>query len=193
MLAPVADAAPADAELLAQLGAILDGEALALADEGRPAEAIPILRRAVAALEPAGVASRGEDPARGWLSESLRDLGRLLRAAGAVDEADRLDAERRDLWKDRPRDLAGLALQETRRAGLIGYGRTPIGGPARSVRDRDLDQAADHLRMAVSLGFRDLAWLRADPDSWLLLDRADLRTVIEDLEFPEMPFDPRPR
>ena len=44
VLAPVADAAPADAALQAQLGAILDGEALILADEGRTAEAIPILR-----------------------------------------------------------------------------------------------------------------------------------------------------
>ena len=166
---------------------------MAPADEGRTAEAIPILRRAVATLKPAGVASRGEDPARGWLTESLWDLGRLLRAAGAGEEADQLDAERRDLWKDRPRDLASLALQETRRAALIGYGKTPIGGAARSVRDRDLDQAADHLRMAVSLGFRDLAWLRADPDSWLLLNRVDLRTAIDDLEFPEWPFDRRPR
>ena len=57
VLAPVAVAAPADAALQAQLGAILDGEAVALADEGRTAEAIPILRRAVATLKPAGVAS----------------------------------------------------------------------------------------------------------------------------------------
>jgi serine/threonine-protein kinase len=193
VLAPLADAAPTDAALQAQLGAILDGEALTLADEGRTGEAIPILRHAVAALKPAGVASRGEDPARGWLTESLWDLGRLLRAAGDGEEAARLDAERRDLWKDRPGDLAGLALQQTRRAAMIGYGRTPIGGPALSVRDRDLDQAADHLRMAVALGFRDLARLRADPDSWLLLNRADLRAVIDDLEFPEWPFDARPR
>jgi tetratricopeptide (TPR) repeat protein len=186
-------AAPADAALQAQLGAILDGEALALSDEGRTAEAIPILRRAVATLKLAGIASRGEDPARGWLTESLWDLGRLLRATGAGEEANRLDAERRDLWKDRPRDLASLALQETRRAALIGYGKTPIGGAARSVRDRDLDQAADHLRMAISFGFRDLAWLRADADSWLLLNRLDLRTAIDDLEFPEWPFAPRPR
>ena len=47
--------------------------------------------------------------------------------------------------------------------------------------------------MAVSFGFRDLAWLRADPDSWLLLNRVDLRTAIDDLEFPEWPFAPRPR
>ena len=57
VLAPLADAAPADAETRGQLGAILDGEALVPADEGRPAEAIPILRRTVAALKPAGVAS----------------------------------------------------------------------------------------------------------------------------------------
>ena len=45
-IAPIAVAAPADAAVQAQLGAILDGEALALSDEGRTAEAIPILRRA---------------------------------------------------------------------------------------------------------------------------------------------------
>ncbi len=134
MIAPVAAAAPADASLQARLGAILGEEAASLAEEGRPGEAIPIFRRAIASLRPAVAVSRYEDPARGWLTENLWNLARLLRAAGSGEEADRLDAERRDLWKDHPGELATLALQETRRAALIGYGKTPIGGPAQSVR-----------------------------------------------------------
>jgi serine/threonine protein kinase/tetratricopeptide (TPR) repeat protein len=194
VLAAVADAAPADSALQGRLGAVFTGEALALADLGQVSKAVPVLRRAVAILKPFGASSNEDDPARGWLGESLWELGRLLRAAGSPAEADVLDAERLILWKDRaPRELARLALQETDRAALIGYAKTPISEPARLVRDRDLDQAADNLRMAVSLGFRDLAMLRADPESWLLLSRADLRLLIDDLEFPDQPFDLQPR
>ena len=174
-----------------RLGLVLTGEALALADQGRRSEAIPILRRAVAILKPLGTATKGDDPVRGWLSESIWELGRLLRAEGLSEEADLLDAERLLLWKEaEPLELAKLALQQVTRAALVGYGKTPISEPARSVREIDLDQAADNLRMAVSLGFRDLGMLLADPESWLLLSRADPDPLILDFKFPEQPFQP---
>ena len=174
-----------------RLGQVLTREALALADQGRRSEAIAILRRAVAILKPLGTATKRDDPARGWLSESIWELGRLLREEGSSKEADLLDAERRLLWKEaEPQELARFALQQVTRAALVGYGKTPISEPAQTVRKIDLDQAADNLRMAVSLGFRDLGMLRADPDSWLLLSRPDLEPLILDLEFPEEPFQP---
>lgn len=165
-----------------------------MADQGRVAEAIPILRRSVEILKPFGIPESADSATRWWLPESLWELGRLLRATGLPAEADLLDAKRRLLLKDvGARELAGLALRRTTRAAMIGYGKTSISPAASIVRDLDLDQAAEDLRMAVSLGFRDLDMLRADPDSWLLLSRADLRSLIDDLEFPEEPFVPQPQ
>ena len=189
----LAGAEPADSALQGRLGEVLTGEALALADQGRSSDAIPILRRAVTILKPLGVSSTAQPEARGWLTESLWELARLLRSAAPSTEADLLDAERRVLWKEHPPgELAKLALQQTNRAALIGYGKTPISELARAVRQLDLDQAAEDLQMSVSLGFRDPSVLRADPDWWLLHSRADIRLLMNGLEFPDQPFDPTP-
>ncbi len=190
VLESIAGNSTEDSEVQGRLGAVLTGEAMALVDLGQTREGLKILERAVAILKPIGTASTARDQARDWLTESLWHLGRLLRASRSPAEADLLDAERQLIWKDRaPLDLAKLALEQTRRAALIGYGKTPIDGQAESVRRLDLDQAADNLRMAVSLGFRDLAVLRADPDSWLLLSRDDIKSLLMDLDFPLWPFD----
>jgi serine/threonine protein kinase/tetratricopeptide (TPR) repeat protein len=186
------DASQEDSALQRLLGSVLTGESLALADQGRVTDALPILRRSVAILKPFGIPETADDLTKWWLPESLWELGRLLRTSGNAGEADLLDAERRLLLKAvAPRELAGLALRLTTRAAMIGYGKTPIGRAALLVRELDLDQAAEELRMAVSLGFRDLGKLRAEPDSWLLLSRPDLRSLFDDLEFPEEPFGPQ--
>ena len=78
--------------------------------------------------------------------------------------------------------LAALALRETNQAVLIGYGKTPISDRARSVREHDLDQAVTNLSLAISLGFNDLPMLRQNPDSWALLERADLQPLIKKME-----------
>jgi serine/threonine protein kinase len=190
---PLAVAEPADSALHGRLGEILTGEAVALADQGRGSEALPILERAVVILKPLGASATGHQEARGWLSESLWELARLLRSTGPSAEAALLDAEREVLWKEHPPgDLAKLALQETNRAALIGYGKTAVSDPARAVRQLDLDQAAENLQMAVSLGFHDPSRLRADPDWWLLHSRSDIRYLMDGLEFPTQPFDPTP-
>ena len=136
------------------------------------------------------MATKRDDPRRGWLSESIWELGRLLRAEGLSEEADLLDAERRLLWKEaEPQELAKLALQQVTRAALVGYGKTPISEPARSIREIDLDQAAENLRMAVSLGFRDLGMLLADPESWLLRSREPISNrLFWTFNFPEQPL-----
>src|SRR5262249_41436844 len=108
-------------------------------------------------------------------------------------EADRLDAERSALWEDRPPgEIAELALQQATRAVLIGYGKTPIGPPAQIVRKLDLNQAAANLRLALSRGFKDLARLRAHPDSAALLARADLQPLIKSLELSNQPTQTQP-
>ncbi len=190
---PFAAADPADSAVQGRLGVVLTGEALALADQGRTTEAIPILRNALSVLKPLGVSTTGLPDAPGWLSESLWELARLLRLSGSPAEADRLDAERLALWTEHsPDELVNLALQQTNRAALIGYGKTPIDEPACAVRKLDLDQAAANLQMAVALGFHDLRRLRANPDWWLLESRDDIRPLMDGLEFPDQPFGPAP-
>lgn len=104
-------------------------------------------------------------------------------------EADRLDALRAAVWKVRPPgELAALALEETTRAVLIGYGKTPVSPPALSVRALDLDQAAANLQLAIARGFNDLHTLRSHPDSTFLLSRKDLELPIMDMAFPDRPF-----
>ena len=119
-----AGSATVDSPREGRLGLVLTGEALALADQGRRSEAMPILRRAVAILKPLGTATKGDDPARGWLSESIWELGRLLRAEGSAKEADLLDAER-------------LALVERCRAPGTGEARPRAVDPSRPGRIRE--------------------------------------------------------
>ena len=81
-------------------------------------------------------------------------------------------------------------MEETAEAARVGYGRVPVAGPAAAVRRLDLDLAADNLRLAVALGFRDFDTLRTNRDALLLLLRRDVRRVLEDFEFPDDPFQP---
>jgi serine/threonine-protein kinase len=186
--------AAADSAVQVLRGSLLAGEAKAVSDQGFDRRALPILRRAVAILAPFG-SSATEDPVpRQRLTEALWETARLLRRTGASNEADLLDAERQALWKDRPPgDPAALALQETTQAALVGYGRSPVGVRAEAVRRVDLDMAAENLRMAAALGFHDPETLRKHRDGWLLLAHPDVLPIIEDIAFPEDPFEPAER
>jgi tetratricopeptide (TPR) repeat protein len=112
---------------------------------------------------------------REWRSEVLWDLGRILRDLKLAAEANRVDAERTKLWEKRPPDgLVALALKHTRRATLIGYGKTPVSAQAKAVRERDLDLAESELGLAIAGGFDDLDKLEFDPDADALVSRARL-------------------
>ncbi len=113
---------------------------------------------------------------------------RLVRFTGDTAKANEIDVRRKALWQDQPpAKLATLALERTKLALQIGYGKTPISSSARSVRDLDLDQAAADLKLAIALGFSDLAMLRKHRDSWALLalcERDDVNRLIQDVERP---------
>ena len=79
-------------------------------------------------------------------------------------------------------------MEATARAATVGYGRLALDDRATAVRSLDLDLAAECLRMAVELGFRDSAALGRNPDASLLLSRDDLRPALRDIAFPEEPF-----
>jgi serine/threonine protein kinase len=172
-----------DATLRGRLGAILTALAAALEDQKKTGDALILLRRAVETLSHLDQDLVADDKARERKSEALWELARVLRAAGEPGQAEESDVKRKGLWKNQPpAKLAALALRETTQAVLIGYGKSPIDDRARSVRELDLDQAAASLRLAISLGFNDLPMLKQNPDSWALLARADLQTLIKYME-----------
>jgi hypothetical protein len=191
-LEPLASAPPGDAELQGLLGAILTAEAVSAADLHGAGPALARLQQAVGILKPLGSSPGANGQQRERLAEALWELTRLLRAVRPA-EADQLDTERSALWEGRPpEELAELALQQTTRALLIGYGKTPISPAAQSVRDLDLSQAAANLRLAIDRGFKDLQRLRAHPDSTALLARAEIQPALKSLERPDQPAQIQP-
>jgi serine/threonine protein kinase len=184
-----AAAMPGEEELQVQLGAALTREATALADLREPEQARALLVRAVTRLADVSVSSTEKTQRREWQSEALWELAQVLRACKNTAAADKIDDQRVALWHDRPpRELASLALKETTRAALIGYGKTPVPPAALSVRRLDLDQAAANVKLAIAQGFRDLDMIKSHPDSKILLSRQDLQLPIMDMIFPDRPF-----
>ncbi len=148
-----------------------------------------LLDQAVKSLSGAAVSATEEAQRRQWEGAALWELAHILRALNKTSEAERVDAQRVALWRDRPPgELATLALQQTSLAAVIGYGKTSVPPLALSVRERDLDQASANLKLAIARGFRDLRMLQSHPDSQMLLSREDLKLPIMDMAFPDRPF-----
>jgi hypothetical protein len=59
----------------------------------------------------------------------------------------------------------------------------------RAVRELELEEAANSVRLAISRGFKDLTKLRSHPDSTFLLSREDVKLAIMDMAFPDRPFE----
>ena len=140
-----------------------------IAEERRSRSEVPYVLGFAADVGEAGV----ED--RRCRSEVLWDLARVLRALKQPEAAEKVDGERAALWQDRPPgELVDLALMQLERALVIGYGNTPVSDRARAVRELELGQAAEYIRLAISLGSNDLPMLRSHPDSMVLLSREDV-------------------
>jgi tetratricopeptide (TPR) repeat protein len=186
---------PADWEFQFRFAAALGNEAAALADLAQPQKARPLLDDALTRLD---LLSRREAPAwksaraRDLRSETLWDLARVLRALTLPAEAERIDAERIELWKAQPpEELVDLALKHLTQANLIGYGKTPVSAPAKAVRELDSNHAASDLILAVSRGLKDLDKLSSSPESALLLSREDVKAALTELERADTPSGPR--
>ncbi len=185
-----------DHEFKVQLALVLNNVASTFVDQDQPQQARPLLERSVDLFRqeanralPVGLVLERE-----WHSEALWDLARVFRALKLPAEAERAEAERIELWKARPpEELVALALKQTTRANLIGYGKTPVSAQAEAVRERDLKQAASEVILAIARGFKDLGTLKSHPDSDALLSRKDLASALEDLAFPRNPFGGRQR
>jgi eukaryotic-like serine/threonine-protein kinase len=174
-----------DPSLKIWLAVVLNNEANALLDQDQAAAARPLLERAAALFRqksdrptPAGEIVL-EREAR---SEVLWDLARVLRSLKLPEDASHVDTKRIALWSTcAPGELVDLALKETSRAVMIGYGKTEISERAQAVRKRDLDQAAGNLQLAIERGFKDLDRLKAHPNAQFVLSRADLKAAIAGL------------
>ncbi len=168
------------------------GEARCAVAERLDSTASSLLEQAAAILAPLTASSQPDTAALRRFSEVLWEQARLARRAGDPAAAGRLEGRQRDLWNDRPPgELVHLALEEITSAARVGYGRTRVTPLAESVRRHDLDLAADHLRLAVALGFRDLSALRGSRDLGLVLARPDLPAVLYDAAYPADPIPPR--
>ena len=210
-------AAPGDAALRVLLGAALDQEANTLFDQGLAEEARATARTSFGALATAtrsrdvGQGERRTAPitprcARtSWGSRRIDgDTGSLatpMAQRGAVGpgpcppglEATRGSREGR--WRAlghverAPAQRAGRpGFHAVGRALVIGYGKTPVSDRARAVRELELEQAAECVRLAIARGFNDLRKLRSHPDSRFLLSRDELKPLIMDMAFPDWPF-----
>jgi eukaryotic-like serine/threonine-protein kinase len=178
--------APDELTMRVRLAAAFTRDAWAQADENQTNHALGMLQLAIAVLEPLTRLPSELAGAREWLTEALQARARALRALKRNAEADKADADRAALWKGQPAQrLADLALSQTSRAAVIGYGKTLVTGKARAARDADLDLAADNLKLAINLGFTDVARLQSKPDSAILMERADIQPLLMDLALPE--------
>ncbi len=173
-------------------GMALIHEASALADLREPEKARPLLERAVKTLSKRLKSGRAEAQRREWRSNGLWQLARVFRVLTNTKDAERLDAERVAVWRDRPSsELVAFALKQASLAALIGYGKTPIAPAGQAVRELDLDQAAANLQLAVAQGFRDFRKVQSHPDSKALLARDDIKLLIMDMAFPDQAFGKR--
>ncbi len=106
-----------------------------------------------------------------------------MRDLKQVPAAERIDAERLELWKaGSPDELVALANLHLTEATLIGFGKAPLSPPALAVRDLDLDQAANELKLAVERGCKDFGKLKSRPEWHFLQSRVDVIAAVKTLE-----------
>jgi serine/threonine-protein kinase len=191
--------AAGDATLQARLAIVLAREAAVLADLSQPGNARPLLKDAADRFRPlAGRTASEEELAleRQWRSETLWDLGRVLCDLEQRADAVPADAERKDMWKAQPpEELVDLALLHLNQATLIGYGKAPASAfssgtsaaRAEAVRQLDLDQAANEVKLAVDRGFKDFGKLKSHPESDLLFSRAVVKSALAGIQTSPMP------
>jgi hypothetical protein len=186
-------ASPGDPAIEVQRGAAFTREAWAQADLKQPQPALQSLKRAIDLLEPLAKPPSPEAQARAWLTDALQERARIFRALNQPGDADKCEADRVALWKGQGQgELAALALTQASRAALIGYGKTSVSGPKKSIRDLDLEQAASNLRLAISNGFTNLRFLKSNPDFSLLASRDDVKSLLKGLETPDPQVKPGP-
>jgi serine/threonine-protein kinase len=168
---------PEDAALQSPLARVLGREARVVVSLKQPEQAEALLRRATQLARDSFKDSKPKDSSkREILSEALWDLAQLLRVLGKTEEATQLEEERTALWRALPAaDLVNLAINQAIAANVIGYGKTTLSAAGEEARRHDRQRAASSLGLALKLGYKDRAKLRANPDLGPLLDLLNLQ------------------
>ena len=157
-------------------------EAWAQFDLKDTASALRSLDQAKLALEPLSKPSERGADFRARLTETLQARALILRSMNENAGAGKADAERMALWDGQPAlELANLALVQATRAALIGYGKGPADGQPSPAAKIDLDLGATNLKLAIERGFTDLSVLRSQPQARHLLERDDIKPLIDRL------------
>jgi serine/threonine-protein kinase len=156
---------------------------------GRPAQSRTSYEQGLAILKGSLDADPEFTKARIVWLQGLRGLGATQLDAGRV--ADAVSTLRRVVafgegtpasYGETLNYLAECHALLGRAAGVPGSGLPPGEGPV------ELDRAMEMLRRAVAAGYRDVAWMRRDPDLDPLRPRADFQVFLLDLAFPADPF-----
>jgi eukaryotic-like serine/threonine-protein kinase len=180
-----------DPAMRGRLGAAFVRDAWIQSDLHQTGDALKSLQRAIDELKPLSKLPSGESEGREWLTEALQERARILRTLNQNAEADKVAAERVDLWMGQSANqLAALALAQASRAALIGYGK--VLAPEKTSPVRNLDLAAENLKLAIAQGFVDLSMLKSERDAAILLERDDIKALINGLESrkPALPSQP---
>jgi serine/threonine-protein kinase len=156
---------------------------------GRPAEAQASYEQALAILEALYKADPTVSDNHTWLIQGLKGLAATQYAAGRAADAVAtwrraitIGERLRSLYHEPLYYLAGCHAFLGTAAGVPGSGLSAEDGPV------ELGQAMDVLRRAVAAGYRDVNWMRRDPDLDPLRSRPEFQVLLLDLTFPDDPF-----
>jgi serine/threonine-protein kinase len=190
ILQRVASANPTDSRTQDLLKAASNETGDVVRLEGRPAEARPFYEAGLAYLERLSKAPGFSlDYLQDDLVYCLKGLGATQKAAGQA--ADAVATWRRAVTTDEkigttyPVVLYNLAGCHALLGGIAG---TPGSGLSAAEGAAELDKAMVVLRRAVASSYRNLNWIRRDPDLEPLRARPDFQTLTLDLAFPSDPF-----
>jgi eukaryotic-like serine/threonine-protein kinase len=92
--------------------------------------------------------------------------------------------------RNRSSDGEALYVVAECRARLGGVAGTAGSGLSAALGAAELDTAMVALRRALAGGYRNVPWMKRDPDLDPLRDRPDFRLLMMDLAFPTNPLAP---
>jgi serine/threonine-protein kinase len=157
-----------------------------------PVEGRPSFEGALAILERLYQADPTVSETRAWLLQALKGLGATQYAAGQT--ADAVATWRRAVSiGERVRSpyhepfyyLAGCHAFLAAAAGVPGSGVLADDAPF------EIGRGMDMLHKAIAASYRDVKWMRRDPDLDPLRRRPDFQLLLLDLEFPADPIERR--
>jgi serine/threonine-protein kinase len=156
---------------------------------GHSTEAHKSYEHAVTTLEPQLHANPNVTECQTWVVQGLKGLGATHFAGGRTAEAvatwrravaicERVQSPYGELFYY----LAGCHAFLGAAAGVAGSGLPVEAGPV------EINRAMQSLRRAIARGYRDVRWLRRDPDLAPLRARQEFQALLLDLTFPDDPF-----